>query len=91
MSRKAKPLADGIDGGGGASEPKGKWVAKDDYKKRMELDEARKAGNAPAEVDIVTGKDINPHIPQVRAAEAMESIFSQTAFPAVHSVHSLVL
>ena len=38
-------------------------VTRDDWRKKKELDEARKAGTAPAEVDEVTGLDINPHIP----------------------------
>lgn len=38
-------------------------MSREDYKKKKELDELRKSGAAPAEVDE-DGKMINPHIPQ---------------------------
>ena len=40
-----------------------KKMTREDWIKKKELEEQRKLGNAPAEVDE-EGKDIDPHIPQ---------------------------
>uniref|UniRef100_A0A8B9I0E2 Pre-mRNA-splicing factor SLU7 n=1 Tax=Astyanax mexicanus TaxID=7994 RepID=A0A8B9I0E2_ASTMX len=44
-----------------------KKMTREDWRKKKELEEQRKLGNAPAEVDE-EGKDINPHIPQYIAS-----------------------
>ncbi|XP_030639790.1 pre-mRNA-splicing factor SLU7 isoform X2 [Chanos chanos] len=51
----------GQEGVMGLEEPK--KMTREDWRKKKELEEQRKLGNAPAEVDE-EGKDINPHIPQ---------------------------
>ncbi|XP_069510349.1 pre-mRNA-splicing factor SLU7 [Ambystoma mexicanum] len=53
--------AGGTGEGLGLDEPK--KMTREDWRKKKELEEQRKLGNAPAEVDE-EGKDINPHIPQ---------------------------
>ena len=45
-----------------------KYKTREDAKRARELDEARKAGIAPPELDEETGQAINPHIPQYMTA-----------------------
>lgn len=61
MSEQAAVNPAGSEGIVGLDEPK--KMTREDWRKKKELEEQRKLGNAPAEVDE-EGKDINPHIPQ---------------------------
>ncbi|KAJ8254630.1 hypothetical protein GJAV_G00195170 [Gymnothorax javanicus] len=60
-AERAGQESEGVVGLEGLDEPK--KMTREDWRKKKELEEQRKLGNAPAEVDE-EGKDINPHIPQ---------------------------
>ena len=41
----------------------GQFISRDEYRTKKALDDLRKAGKMPAELDE-EGKEINPHLPQ---------------------------
>lgn len=61
MAGPSMPVSEILKSSTDSDEPKKK--SREDWRKAKELEEARKAGTAPAAVDE-EGKDINPHIPQ---------------------------
>jgi hypothetical protein len=87
------PLAEGI----GEKKEQRDFVARDDYKKKKELEEARKAGTAPAEVDAVTGRDVSSLVPYFFCFLFLFSFFffffllDQPSHSQLHLLHSLVL
>nr|CAB3266370.1 zinc finger protein (CCHC)-12 [Phallusia mammillata] len=61
LSREVARIATNSNDGKDSEEPQKQ--SREEWRKKRELEEARKLGTAPAEVDE-EGKDINPHIPQ---------------------------